>query len=233
MTRPHAPLPPGQRERDDFPRFGMSAFAPRFPAEPARIAVRCGGALQHEITLDAELLGRLPRVEQRSDFHCVTTWSRRGLLWSGHRFADVYRELLQPLERTGEAVTLVVLRGEDGYRAELPLADLLAPEVLLADRLDGKPLGVDHGAPLRLVAPAHYGYKNVKHLRGIELRVSREGYRPLGPAFMSHERARVALEERGRFVPGWLLRHLYRPLVRPTVALFERASRARQVDGAA
>ena len=40
---------------------------------------------------------------------------------------------------------------------------------------------------------------------------------------MDHLRARVALEERGRGVPGWLLRYLYRPLVPGTVARFARA----------
>ena len=73
----------------------------------------------------------LRRVDQASDSHCVTTWSCRAVRWSGVRFAD------------------------------LPLEDLLAPDVLLADRLEGQPLPVAHGAPLRLVAPAHYGYKSV------------------------------------------------------------------------
>lgn len=226
MNGAPAPWPPGQRERGDFPRFGITSFATRLPRE-LEVRLAWTGDLQHPLTLDRQALATLPRVEQLSDFHCVTTWSRRHLRWSGHRFADVYRTLVQPMAQPAEGVSFVVLRGQDGYRADLPLADLLADEVLLADRLDGEPLGVEHGAPLRLVAPAHYGYKNVKHLSRIELRISREGYKPQGPAFMSHARARVAHEERGRFVPGWLLRYLYRPLIGPTVAAFERAARQR------
>lgn len=130
-----------------------------------------------------------------------------------------------PLAGAPADATFVVLRGQDGARGSLPLADLLAPDVLLADRLDGQPLGVDHGAPLRLVAPAHYGYKNLKHLDRIEFLCSSADYRPQGFRFMVHERARVALEERGRWVPGWLLRHLYRPLIGPTVRLFAEASK--------
>jgi DMSO/TMAO reductase YedYZ molybdopterin-dependent catalytic subunit len=120
--------------------------------------------------------------------------------------------------------SFVVLSGLDGYRASLPLADLLAPDVLLADQLDGEPLSMAHGAPLRLVAPAHYGYKSVKHIKSVEFRCSDAGYRPIGFRFMSHPRARVAEEERGQWLPGWLLRYLYRPLVRPTIARFERVS---------
>ena len=44
---------------------------------------------------------------------------------------------------------------------------------------------------------------------------------------MVHPRARVAGEERGQWIPGWLLRYLYRPLIRPTAARFARALETR------
>lgn len=223
-TRP--PLPPGQREREDFPRFGLTHFANRFPARADRVELRILGDVRTPLTLTDEL-ARLPRVEQRSDFHCVTTWSRCAVAWGGYRFTDFYHQLVLPLAGPATDISLVVLRGQDGARGSLPLADLLAHDVLLADRLDGQPLGMDHGAPLRLVAPAHYGYKNLKHLDSIEFLRSSAGYRPQGLRFMVHERARVAQEERGRWVPGWLLRRLYRPLIAPTVRLFAEASRNR------
>ena len=40
---------------------------------------------------------------------------------------------------------------------------------------------------------------------------------------MAHPRARVALEERGNGAPGWFFRYLYRPTIRPAIALFARA----------
>jgi hypothetical protein len=40
---------------------------------------------------------------------------------------------------------------------------------------------------------------------------------------MDHPRARVALEERGKGLPGWMFRVLYRPLVGPTVRNFRKA----------
>lgn len=103
------------------------------------------------------------------------------------------------------------------------LADLLNADVLLADTLDGQALSVEHGAPLRLIAPGHYGYKSVKHLCQMEFRAEGSGYRASGFRFMDHPRARVALEERGRVAPGWLLRYLYRPLVAGNIARFARA----------
>jgi DMSO/TMAO reductase YedYZ molybdopterin-dependent catalytic subunit len=120
----------------------------------------------------------------------------------------------------------VVLRAQDGYRSCLLLEDLLAADVLLADALNGQPLPIEHGAPLRLVAPAHYGYKSVKHLSRIEFCFDDRGYRPAAFRFMEHPRARVAFEERGRWIAGWLLRFLYRPLVGVTITRFDKAMRA-------
>lgn len=216
----NADLPPGQYESVTFPRFGLASFANKFPKEIDRTRISIVGDVRHEITLEAELEG-LRCVEQMSDFHCVTTWSHRGLRWSGFRFSEFYQQLVVPLALPSSGVDFVVLRGQDGYRSSLPLADLLASDVLLADRLNDEPLSIAHGAPLRLVAPAHYGYKSVKHIAQIEFRCGSVGYRASGFGRMSHPRARVAYEERGRWAPGRVLRYLYRPLVRPTTLLFE------------
>ena len=139
------PLPPGQKERADFPRFGLTQFARRFPDETSR-ALDVVGDVEQELRLSDALDG-LPRVEQVSDFHCVTTWSRRTLAWGGVRFVDFYESVVVPRARPRPQATLVALRGQDGARTDMLLADLLSPDVLLADTLDGKPLTVEHGAP--------------------------------------------------------------------------------------
>jgi DMSO/TMAO reductase YedYZ molybdopterin-dependent catalytic subunit len=218
-------LPAGQHEVREMPRFGLLPFAKRFPTQTERIELRVQGAGSNgTMGLDAgPLLAALPRVEQTSDLHCVTTWSKRGLRWSGVRFADFYREIALAHAGVTERERFVVLRAQDRAHTSLLLEDLMAPDVLLADRLDGRPLPIAHGAPLRLVAPAHYGYKSIKHLSRIEFRRSGADYRPVGYRFMQHPRGRVALEERGRWVPNWLLRRLYRPFIGPTTARFERA----------
>lgn len=216
-----AKLPPGQYELDQFPRFGLSQFANRFPKETRQVCLNITGDVGVSITVSDELFG-LPRVDQISDFHCVTTWTRRSLQWSGFRFSDFYERIVMPRARFQDAL-FVFFRGQDGYVTSLPLSDLLADTVLLADRLNGEPLSIEHGAPLRLVAPAHYGYKSPKHLCAIEFWRHNRQYRSPTPfQFMAHARARVALEERGTGVPGWLLRYLYRPMVRPGIWLFQR-----------
>jgi len=207
------PLPPGQVEVEDFPRFGLMNFAFRFPKETERVELAVDGDVERPTRFAAEL-GSLERVEQVSDLHCVTTWTQRGLRWSGWRFRDFYEQLVVPRVQPEAGATLVVLRAQDGLAQSLPLEDLLAPDVLLADRLDGEPLDVAHGAPLRLVAPAHYGCKSVRHLNAVEFWRDARHYRFPGPRLlMNHPRARVMHEERGRVFPPWVFRSVFPAMV--------------------
>lgn len=123
----------------------------------------------------------------------------------------------------GPAARVARLCGQDGYKTTLMAEDFLADDVLIADTLFGDPLTVEHGAPLRIVAPGHYGYKNLKHLSRIEFFTDppddKRGLRRV----LDHPRARVAHEERGRIFPGWLLRRLFRPMIPRNVRLFANA----------
>lgn len=168
-------------------------------------------------------LGELKRVEQVSDFHCVTTWTKRNVRWSGFRFSDFYEKLVLTQAHPELNAKFVVFSCQDGYRVGMQLEDLLAPDVILADRLEGQALPIAHGAPLRLVAPAHYGYKSPKHVSKIEFWRDERNYRPAGYKLMDHPRARVKREERGRIFPGWLLRQIYRQLIESTKRKFAHA----------
>lgn len=63
------------------------------------------------------------------------------------------------------------------FARSLPLAKALESEVLLAWRMNGRPLPHEHGAPLRVVVPGWYAMASVKWLRRIEaLREPFEGW---------------------------------------------------------
>jgi DMSO/TMAO reductase YedYZ molybdopterin-dependent catalytic subunit len=219
--RMSTPLPPGQRLIEYFPRFGVARFARR-RIDYQQVRLEISGPVARPVVLTATELARLQRVTVTLDFHCAAGWSYQALTWSGFRFIDVWNTFVVPQLKSKDELGFAILRGRDGYRTALPLADLLAPDVLIADRLNDQPLTVEHGAPIRLIAPAHYGYKSAKHLASIELRRDDRGYRPLLPKLLDHPRARVALEERGQFLPGWLLRLAFRPLIRPIIRKLQR-----------
>jgi DMSO/TMAO reductase YedYZ molybdopterin-dependent catalytic subunit len=106
----------------------------------------------------------LPQVEVASDFHCVTRWSRLDNTWKGVLSREVLR-----LADPKPAATQVLVLAEEGYTANVPLADLLRPNVLFALEHDGRPLAPEHGGPLRLVVPHLYAWKSAKWVRGLVL----------------------------------------------------------------
>ncbi len=65
--------------------------------------------------------------------------------------------------------TEVVFYAADDYSSSLTLEDALQDDVILAYEMNGEVLPVDHGYPLRLVAPGKYGYKWVKWITHIEV----------------------------------------------------------------
>jgi DMSO/TMAO reductase YedYZ molybdopterin-dependent catalytic subunit len=105
----------------------------------------------------------LPRATVQCDIHCVTRWSRLDNAFEGVAFREIY-ERCQP----EPSATYVMVHAENGFTTNVPLEDLLRPNVLLADTHDGGPLPPDHGWPLRLVVPHLYFWKSAKWVRGFE-----------------------------------------------------------------
>jgi DMSO/TMAO reductase YedYZ molybdopterin-dependent catalytic subunit len=227
-----ATLPPGQRARADFPRFGTH-FHRASPPVPDDPVLQIIGAVDRPVRIRVAELRSLPRVERVADFHCVAGWSATGLRWEGVEFATFYERVVAPALVPGTTVTHLVFGGLDGFESAVVLEDALADDVLLADGLDGAPLDGDHGAPLRFVSPSQYGYMSTKHLCRVEVRtepprldrlgaattVARWGLRSL--VFGRHPRARVWEEERLPVIPPQVLRPLYR-LVTPGIALLSK-----------
>jgi DMSO/TMAO reductase YedYZ molybdopterin-dependent catalytic subunit len=221
-------LPPGQRPIDGFPRFGTHLHRPP-PAVPVDHVIEISGAVTRSFAWPVAELATLPRRELTADFHCVAGWSATDLHWEGVAFETFYRLIIEPSVPPDASITHVVCEGLDGYRSLVSIQDALADDVLIADRLDGRPLDGDHGAPARLVSPDQYGFISTKHLCRIELHTAepseKYGHTALltqvflrGPA-KPHPRARVWQEERHRYLPGWFVRPVNRLLIRPIAFL--------------
>ncbi len=125
----------------------------------------------NELTL--ALLQQLPRVELVAEFKCIEGWSEI-VQWAGIRLSDLIRQH-PPATLSGDPADLdrrrrdlpeyVAMETPDGgYFVGLDLRSALHPQTLLAYEMNGEPLALEHGAPLRLVIPVKYGVKNIKRI---------------------------------------------------------------------
>jgi DMSO/TMAO reductase YedYZ molybdopterin-dependent catalytic subunit len=132
---------------------------------PADYRLRVDGLVGAPQSFSLADLKKMPRAEQVSDFHCVTGWSVPNVRWAGVRLGD----LLDRAGATNGVSALRFISAEKPYEDSLTLQQALLPDVMLAYEMDGHPLPRPHGAPVRLVMPEMYGYKNVKWVDHIEL----------------------------------------------------------------
>ncbi len=170
-TRRANRIPPGQSQTVKWPV--LDAFGPP-DLDASRWTLTVTGLVEQEVTFSWEQFLALPRVKVHSDFHCVTRWSRLDNLWEGVST----RHLVELAGGVKPECTHVLAHGYDGsWTTNLPLADFLAEDALVAITHDGEPLTLEHGAPARLVVPLLYAWKSAKWLRALEfLSADRAGF---------------------------------------------------------
>ncbi len=157
-------LPPGQRLLNDpleFPILDLGV-RPEFNRETYRFKVF--GLVDNpiELSLD-ELIKNFKKSNLTLDFHCVTRWSKYDVNWGGVKLLD----LLSVVKPQTNAKYLLQY-GLDSYTTNVVLDEVSKDNVLLAYELDGKPLPLEHGAPLRLIIPELYAWKGSKFLTALE-----------------------------------------------------------------
>jgi DMSO/TMAO reductase YedYZ molybdopterin-dependent catalytic subunit len=116
------------------------------------------------------LLTRFQMHEQITRLVCVEGWSAVAW-WSGLKFDDLLHTF-PPISqakwaRLESSVNLDPWGNPDPYFVSLDIPTARHPQTLLATHFNGKPLTVDHGAPLRLLVPVKLGLKNVKAITRI------------------------------------------------------------------
>jgi len=134
------------------------------------------GLVERPLTVDRATWQALGRREVTADFHCVTAWTVEDVRWGGVAPA-VLLEMAGVMPEARYAAFHAHGHLGGGYLSSVPLSLVAAPDTLLADMLDGRPLPAAHGGPLRLVVPRQFGYKSVKWVTRIEITAeSRPGY---------------------------------------------------------
>lgn len=160
-------LPVGQHEVKNWPVLDLGE-QPDIATADWRLEV--AGLVENPVTLAWNDFLALPQVDDVSDFHCVTTWSRYENHWRGVRFRTI-AELAVP----NDDAKFVLCTGYDfmpgsyiPYTVNVPLARALDDDVLLVHTWEGKPLPREHGGPVRMITPKLYAWKGAKWLRKIE-----------------------------------------------------------------
>ena len=151
-----ARLPPGQYSTERFPVLHEGEVP---VADLATWTFTVFGAVEREVVVTWDELMAMEPVEIVTDIHCVTKWSKFDTIWTGVRLRDL-------IERAGPlpSATHVLVHAEQGYTTNLPLADVMGDQALLAYGYGGAPLEPDHGYPARTLVPHRYLWKSAKWL---------------------------------------------------------------------
>lgn len=152
-------LPPGQTLTSGFPVLDLGV-KPEISLD--RWTLTLDGLVEKPAMLNWAQFNALPQVEDVSDFHCVTSWSKFDCRWGGVAFTTLF-ELVQPKPDAKH----VYFTSYDGYSTNVPLEKCLDEDVLVAVRFEGQPLAREHGGPARVIIPKLYAWKGAKFVQGV------------------------------------------------------------------
>ncbi len=151
---------------------GDYGLGPRFDPANWSLKVENVYGATGPVVLKLDDIKRLPRQEFTAQFCCIEGWNFV-VTWAGARFSDFAAKYLPPtrsgarpdMGKPQELVRYIYMETPDrGYYVGLDMQSALHPQTLLCYEMNGKPLTLEHGAPLRLVIPVKYGVKNLKRI---------------------------------------------------------------------
>ena len=153
-------LPPGQVLTQKWPVLHVGSI-PQF--NPSTWDFHIWGLVKEPRRFTWQEFSTLPTVQQISDMHCVTRWSKFDSTFEGIPVAEVMKQV----ELLPEA-NYVMVHADPGYTTNLPVAEFLADDVMFVLKYEGQPLAPEHGYPVRLLVPKLYLWKSAKWVRGLE-----------------------------------------------------------------
>jgi DMSO/TMAO reductase YedYZ molybdopterin-dependent catalytic subunit len=139
-----------------FPVYKISR---QIPIAPEGWRLQVGGLVARPGSFSLDDLTSMTRIDRRIEHHCVEGWSAVAD-WHGVRLSDL-------AERVGadpRAGYVQFLSFDGNYSSSWDRASAMHPDTMIAYGMNGRPLGPDHGAPVRVYSSVKLGYKNVKYL---------------------------------------------------------------------
>jgi Oxidoreductase molybdopterin binding domain len=110
------------------------------------------------VTLDE--IKTLPKIEQTTQLNCIEGWSNV-IHWCGARFSDFCAKFAP--DAIHKSYVGIQTPSQE-YYVGIDMPSALHPQTLLCYEMNGAPLAIENGAPLRLVIPTKYGIKNIKRI---------------------------------------------------------------------
>ncbi len=161
-------LSPYYTPNGEFYRVDTALIVPSVPAEDWSLRVH--GMVENEITLDFEQLMARPLIERDITLACVSNEVGGPYVgnarWIGAPLADLLAEA-----GVDPAATQLVSTAVDGFTIGTPVKAVTdGRDAMLAIGMNGEPLPIEHGFPVRMVVPGLYGYVSAtKWLVDLEL----------------------------------------------------------------
>ncbi len=156
--------------------FYVQSYALPSKMNVAQWQLKITGAVDRPLTLTWPDIAQAPPEDFYLTMECIGNPAGGNLignaLWTG-------TPLLPFLQTAGikPEATEFALRGNDYYETTLPIADVMRPEVRLVHQMNHEPLTPEHGYPVRLIVPGHFGQKQPKWLIEIEaIAKPKQGY---------------------------------------------------------
>ena len=151
-----AGMPPWRTPPGDFYRIDTALAVPL--VEPAQWQLRIHGMVERELVLSYDDLLARGLVDTWTTLCCVSNPVGGDLVgntrWSGVRIDDLLAEV-----GVSPDADALLSTSKDGWTAGTPLDELTdGRDALLAVGMDGEPLPIEHGFPVRMVVPGLYGY---------------------------------------------------------------------------
>jgi DMSO/TMAO reductase YedYZ molybdopterin-dependent catalytic subunit len=103
----------------------------------------------------------LPKTDIVFDFKCIEGWSQV-THWAGVKFSDFAAKFSLNLQTQMKYVGLIT--PDKKYYVGIDMPSIMHPQTLLCYEMNGKPLPMNQGYPLRLIIPVKYGIKHLKRI---------------------------------------------------------------------
>ena len=140
----------------DFYRIDTALYPPQ--VDPSTWQLKIHGMVRNPITITWEQLLQRPMIERYVTLTCVSNEVGGDLIGNALWLGLPIKELLDEADPLPGA-DQVIQRSVDGWTCGSPTATLRdGRDALLAIGMNGEPLPVNHGFPVRMVVPGLYGY---------------------------------------------------------------------------